>query len=92
MKKDTNEEFAPYNYEFKGMSDEEFNSFCEDEFEADTLRKLIDLSYEARTCLLQMEDEVENYEIEKGKSDRTKELHRKISTIVNDLEALPTLL
>lgn len=89
MEKETNNSFNPYDYKFQGMSDEEFNSFYEDEVEADLYRKLIDLSYEARSYLCEMEDEVAIYEKQKGKSDKTKKLHKIIKALINKLEVLP---
>jgi len=53
------EPFDPYNYSFEGGSDDEFNSFYEDEDQADMEKELIDLVSDGENLFRQMREVIE---------------------------------
>ena len=87
VSEDTNN-FNPYDYSFNGMSDEEFNSFYEDEDEAEMERQLIDLMSDGERLFRNMKDVIEgsNFYLKNQDNERIKKYIEKINNITDLIE------
>ena len=91
MKQDNEKGFDPYNYEFEGMTDEEFNSFYDDEDEAKMYSDLYELLPNAEMLFRDMLDVIDAYEGNKGANEKTKKYRKEITAILKRVEKLPYL-
>ena len=87
IKKELSEEdtFDPYNYSFNGMSDEEFNSFYNDEDQAEMERDLVDLISDGEGIFRRMREVIETskYYSKSKDSEIIKKYLKRIDNITN---------
>ena len=82
------EPFDPYNYSFEGGSDDEFNSFYEDEDQADMEKELIDLVSDGENLFRKMREVIETskYYTKQKDSEVVKKYIEKIDAITDTLQ------
>lgn len=82
------EPFDPYNYSFDGGSDDEFNSFYEDEDQADMEKELIDLVSDGENLFRKMREVIETskYYTKQKDSEVVKKYIEKIDAITDTLQ------
>lgn len=83
-----NEPFDPYNYSFDGGDDDEFNSFYEDEDQADMEKELIDLVSDGENLFRHMREVIETskYYTKQKDSEVVKKYIEKIDAITDTLQ------
>ena len=81
-------EFNPYDYHFNGMSDEEFNSFYEDEDEAEMERQLVDLVSDGEMLFKNIREMIEgsNFYMKNKENEKIKKYLEKIDSITDSIE------
>ena len=85
---ENNTSFDPYNYSFEAMDDDDFNSFYDDEDEADMHKELIDLASDGANVFRRMKEVIEtsNYYNKDTNNKVIKKYLEKINNITDIIE------